>query len=348
MTALEHTVESRNSSYQANFPRHLMAVARHLQSTLMHALIEQHGHRALKLHFGSFMTLIGHEGARITDLAEQLSISKQAVNQTINQIEDAGYVQRLPDPSDGRAKLVVLTAAGEQLLRQGAALIEGIEAEFSALIGEKGVQRLSANLAALYTVLGLVKPGYGRQDLSLGWLLPRLSDYSRQQLMDLTRRRGHPGLKLSYAQVLTFMGPQGGHIQHMARINEVSKQAIGAIVNELEEQDYLYREADPDDGRQVLLKLTTQGMRLLDDSVDSIAELEFQFGQQVGQSALQEVKSDVLSLYTGLRVEAELFSDGIASPDKLLNLAARLLQQLGPNDARALAGTLLNISEEHQ
>jgi DNA-binding MarR family transcriptional regulator len=348
MTVVEDTAANQDSAwptYQANLPRHLMAVARHLQSALMHALIEQHGHRALKLHFGSFMTLIGPDGARITELAEQLSISKQAVNQTINQIEDAGYVRRQPDPSDGRAKLVVLTAAGEQLLRQGAALVEEVEAEFSALIDASGVERLSANLAALYTSLDLVKPGYGRQGLSLAWLLPRLSDYSMQQLMELTRSRGHPGLKMSYGQVLAFMGPNGGRIQHMASINEVSKQAIAAIANELEEQGYLDREIDPENGRQILLKLSANGMRLLDDSVGSIAELEYQFAQQIGKVALQQIKADILTLYTGLRVESEVFSNGIASPDKLMNLAARLLQQLGTEDARTLAATILNISE---
>jgi DNA-binding MarR family transcriptional regulator len=350
MTAAEHTLandEGAWPTYRENFPRHLIAVARHLQSQLMHTLIEQHGHRGLKLHFGSFMTLLAKDGGRITELAEQLAISKQAVNQTINQIEDAGYVQRRPDPLDGRAKRVVLTAAGEQLLRQGAALLATIEMEFVAVIGRDGLERLSANLAALYTGLDLVKPGYGRQDKALGWLLPRISDYSMRQLMELTRSHGHPGLKMSYGQVLTFMGPEGGRIQHMARISEVSKQAIGAIANELEEQGYLYRETDADDGRQVLLKLTAAGMRLIEDSVASIAELEYQFSQQIGQPALQEVKTDMLALYRGLRVESGLFSNNNTPSDKLQTLAVRLLQQLGAEDARNLADTLLNISEEN-
>jgi DNA-binding MarR family transcriptional regulator len=348
MVATNHKLTGGDSSwptYQDNFPRHLMGMTRYLQSKAMHALVEQHGHRHLKYHYGSFIVLIGNRGARITDLGEQLAISKQAVNQTINQIETAGYVRRQPDPFDGRAKLVVLTPAGEQLLRQGAALLAEIESEFTSLIGSIRVQRLTENLEALYTSLQLAKPVHRRQGTPLGWLLPLVSQETMQRLMELTSSRGHAGLKMSYVQVLSFMGPQGGRIQYMARINEVSKQAIGAIANELEDLGYLYRETDTEDGRQVLLKLTADGMRLIEDSIGSITELEYQFTQHVGQTAMQEIKADMLMLYEGLEIESELFSNVSSGRDKLLTMAVRLLQQLGTDDARTLADILMNISD---
>ena len=85
----------------------------------------------------------------------------------------------------------------------------------------------------------------------MGALLPRLSDYSLQRLMELTRDKGHPGLKLSFGQVLTMIGPSGGRIQQMASIHDVSKQAISAIATELELLGYLRRETDPQDARQL-------------------------------------------------------------------------------------------------
>ncbi len=323
-----------------------MAIARYLQSRLMRRLIEQRGYSGLKLHFGSYMTLISGHGTRITDLAEQLSISKQAVNQTINQIENAGYLERQPDPSDGRAKRVVLTAAGEQLLADGSDLLTEIEAEFAALIGKQRTKRLAHHLAALYSALDLVKPAYPQQATALGWLLPRISDYTMQRLMELTRRRGHPSLKLSFAQVLIFMGPDGGRIQQMARINEVSKQAIGFIAHELEAQGYLYRETDIVDGRQVLLKLTVAGAKLIDDSVVAIVELEEEFSQVVGQTPLREIRADCLALYEGLQIESGIFTNK-SGPGQLMKLAASLQQQLGARDARALADILINIAGEN-
>jgi DNA-binding MarR family transcriptional regulator len=333
-------------TYQANFPRHLLAIARHLQSSLMHALTEQRGHRGLKLYFGSIMTLISSPGARITDLAEQLSVSKQAVNQTINQIEAAGYVQRQADPSDRRAKRVVLTPLGRQLMADGSDLLTEIEAEFATMIGHRRVKRLTQHLAELYSALELVKPSSTAQQSSLGWLLPRISDYTTQRLMILTRDRGHPALKLSYAQVLTFMGPNGGRIQQMARINEVSKQAIGSIAHELEELGYLYRETDSVDGRQVLLKFTVAGAKLIEDSVAAIVELEEEFSLAIGQTAMGEIQADSLALYKGLRIEAKIFTDHKSGPGQLMKLAASLQQQLGASGARALADILINIGGE--
>ena len=335
-----------NTTYQANFPRHLLAIARHLQSSLMHALTEQRGHRALKLHFGSFLTLINRPGPRTTDLAQQLSISKQAANQTINQIEAAGYVQRQADPSDGRAKRVILTPLGKKLRADGSDLLTEIEAEYADLIGHRRLKRLTQHLAELYADLDLVKPGSTAQQSSLGWLLPRISDYTMQRLMTLTRRRGHPALKLSYAQVLTFMGPNGGRIQQMARINEVSKQAISSIAHELEKQGYLYRETDIVDGRQVLLKLTVAGEKLIEDSVSAIEELEQEFSLAIGQASIGEVQADSLALYKGLRIESDIFTDHGSGPGQLMKLAASLQKQLGARDARALADILINISGE--
>jgi DNA-binding MarR family transcriptional regulator len=322
-----------------------MGVSRYLQSKVMHALIEKYGDHHFKYHFGSFLILIGNRGTRITDLAEQLSISKQAVNQAINQIEAAGYLRRQPDPYDGRAKLVVLTDGGEQLLQLGASLMADIESEFASLIGSIRVQRLTENLAALYTGLAFAEPVQRQQGTGLGWLLPRVHQETMRRLMELTGSRGHVDLKMRYVQVLSFMGPQGGRIQYMARVNEVSKQAIGAIANDLEERGYLYRETDAEDGRQVLLKLTADGMRLIEDSVGSITELEYQFTQKIGQTAMQEMKADLLMLYEGLQIESGLFTNVSSGRDKLLTMAVRLLQQLGTDDARTLADILLNISD---
>ena len=44
-------------------------------------------------------------GSRLTDLAEQATITKQSAGFLVDQLERAGYVERVPDPSDARARL---------------------------------------------------------------------------------------------------------------------------------------------------------------------------------------------------------------------------------------------------
>jgi DNA-binding MarR family transcriptional regulator len=57
----------------------------------------------------------GLNGQRPSDLAEQLQITKQSVNDLLGHLETHGYLTREPDPNDGRARVVRLTTKGRQL-----------------------------------------------------------------------------------------------------------------------------------------------------------------------------------------------------------------------------------------
>lgn len=57
----------------------------------------------------------GLDGQRPSELAEQLQITKQSVNDLLGHLETHGYLTREPDPNDGRARVVRLTAKGRQL-----------------------------------------------------------------------------------------------------------------------------------------------------------------------------------------------------------------------------------------
>ncbi len=71
-------------------------------------------------------------GARVTDLAERAQMTKQSMAYLVESLESAGYVCLIPDPTDGRAKLVQFTAKGEECLARAVALTAQIEAEASA------------------------------------------------------------------------------------------------------------------------------------------------------------------------------------------------------------------------
>src|ERR687898_399782 len=68
-------------------------------------------------------------GLRLTELAEHTHTTKQALLYTINQLEAAGYVERVPDPTDGRAKIIRLTQRGWELRRVGDEILASIEHE---------------------------------------------------------------------------------------------------------------------------------------------------------------------------------------------------------------------------
>src|ERR687898_799338 len=51
-------------------------------------------------------------GSRLTDLAERAGLTKQAVGEAVAELERKGYLKRVPDPQDGRAKIIKLTERG--------------------------------------------------------------------------------------------------------------------------------------------------------------------------------------------------------------------------------------------
>jgi len=93
--------------------------------------------------------LLGHiprNGTRQSALIERAAISKQAVQQLLDGLEAEGVLERLPDPRDGRGKLVRYTRKGLDALRDGDRIKLQIERGYIDRIGE---QRFAALMDAL-------------------------------------------------------------------------------------------------------------------------------------------------------------------------------------------------------
>src|SRR4051812_17267272 len=87
------------------------------------------------------------DGTRLVTLADRARIPKQTALALVNGIEAAGYVERVPDPSDGRARLIRLTARGRGALPVAIAEEARIEADWRAVLG---VRRMRALRSALW------------------------------------------------------------------------------------------------------------------------------------------------------------------------------------------------------
>jgi DNA-binding MarR family transcriptional regulator len=94
---------------------------------------------------------IDPEGSRLTDLARRANITPQAMGELIDELEDLGYVTREPDPSDRRAKLIVLTASGRAAIEAGKQTIVGLEARITEILGQEGHRTLREMLDKLLT-----------------------------------------------------------------------------------------------------------------------------------------------------------------------------------------------------
>jgi DNA-binding MarR family transcriptional regulator len=89
------------------------------------------------------------EGSRLTDLARGANMTPQAMGELVDELEGMGYLVRQPDPSDRRAKLIVLTDRGRACVAAGVATIDGLEQRIAEVLGERGHRQLRRLLQQL-------------------------------------------------------------------------------------------------------------------------------------------------------------------------------------------------------
>lgn len=96
---------------------------------------------------------IGPDGTRVSELAAQARVTKQSAAFLVEQLETAGYVERVQDPSDGRARLVRLTARADGVVAAANAEVDRVLVEWADHVG---VDRLRQAYEVLRDLRGLV------------------------------------------------------------------------------------------------------------------------------------------------------------------------------------------------
>jgi len=98
---------------------------------------------------------VGEGESRATHLAERLGVSAPVLSRHIADLEEQGYVVRRPDPEDGRAQLIALSAAGASKLRvleeQRTATIQGLLKDWSEADVEQAARTLEKLTDSLRT-----------------------------------------------------------------------------------------------------------------------------------------------------------------------------------------------------
>ena len=103
-------------------------------------------------HIGAFRypTL---DRQRPTELAAQLQITKQSVNDLLAHLEERGYVTREADPTDGRARVIRLTAKGRRLEKTVNSEAHAAEQKIAELLGPREFTHLRHALEELVAKL---------------------------------------------------------------------------------------------------------------------------------------------------------------------------------------------------
>jgi DNA-binding MarR family transcriptional regulator len=109
--------------------------------------LQKAGHGSVQSSYIGLLANVDTEGTRVVTIARRTGNTRQAVSQLVKAIEAAGYLERAPDPEDGRAVLVRHTSAGRAILADALEAMGTIEAGYEEIIGPRRMRALKKALA---------------------------------------------------------------------------------------------------------------------------------------------------------------------------------------------------------
>jgi DNA-binding MarR family transcriptional regulator len=122
------------------------------------AKLRARGHDRVTLAHTTLLPYLDPEGTSVTNLAERAGMTKQSMRQLVLDLEDKGYIKRIPDPDDRRATLVIFTAEGRRFIEDGYEVKKEIDDEYRAILGEERVEALKGSLKTLIEKTGVDGP----------------------------------------------------------------------------------------------------------------------------------------------------------------------------------------------
>jgi DNA-binding MarR family transcriptional regulator len=112
----------------------------------LHERLEQRGWPSTPPTFGFVLVAVRDEPATVVSIAGLLGVTKQAASKVVAAMAEAGYVERRPHDADGRAKAIVLTGRGAELLGAVEEIYGELEAEWADVVGARSIDSMRSDL----------------------------------------------------------------------------------------------------------------------------------------------------------------------------------------------------------
>ncbi len=116
---------------------------------LVSARLAAKGHEAVRPAHSAVFEHLDDTGTTVSTLAARAQMTKQAMAELVGHLERHGYVVRTPDPGDRRAKLVLPTAAGREVVAIAQELVPEVEQQVDAALGPDRARALRHDLQVL-------------------------------------------------------------------------------------------------------------------------------------------------------------------------------------------------------
>jgi DNA-binding MarR family transcriptional regulator len=137
---------------EPDLARLMLEASRALGAEVVASLDERGFPDARPAHAAVFMHIDRRSGTRLTDLARRARMTKQGMMLLVDDLEQRGYVRRVPDVEDARAKVVRLTARGRRFVAEARRAVAAVEARARRELGDRRYEALRGALEELVGV----------------------------------------------------------------------------------------------------------------------------------------------------------------------------------------------------
>jgi len=133
-------------------------------------------------------------------------------------------------------------------------------------------------------------------DTDIGRLLAKASHAINTRLMARLAESGHPPIRPSHLAVFAGLEPGGSQITSLAHHAGLSRQALSALVREVEALGYVQTSPDPEDRRAVRVELTDLGVSFCLSAIAISREITHDIEERWGTDALDETRARLRSI----------------------------------------------------
>ncbi len=141
---------------------------------------------------------------------------------------------------------------------------------------------------------------YPEHHRTIGALLRIPYQHLQQQVYEQLARTGHSEVRPAHSVVFRYILPEGSRITDLAEQAGITKQSMAALVDHLQQHNYLVMKADPHDGRAKRVILTPRGKAVQAQARKLSAQTEKQWASLLGTNKMKQLRQLLGELYDKL------------------------------------------------
>ena len=122
-------------------------------NNLVYVRLAERGYGVIRPAHGAVFQYLDDDGTTVALLAQRAQMTKQAMAELVHYLETHGFVTRVPDPNDRRAKLVVPTDQGRDVIAVAQELVPEVEQRLISILGADRLSALGTDLEAIRQVV---------------------------------------------------------------------------------------------------------------------------------------------------------------------------------------------------